>query len=129
MFTVDLVGLISDRMQDHIADDKPWPVKLPEEGQLPAILYRRVSDVATVNHGGFDGYRAERFQFTFLAEKPIDAENLAVAFEDVFMMFKGFHGSTKFTLWDKATGQTIEGGADDRHYEIQDYIIHHKPID
>lgn len=74
-----VAGLVGDRI---------FPEVIPQDAQLPAMAYQRVSGPRSTFHGGPTGWAQGRIQLTITAETYAAAKDVAEAVRDLFP----FHG-------------------------------------
>lgn len=113
-----------------------YPLHLPEDPTLPAVVYRVVSDVPTVTHSDWQGSptytgirtSVSRVQFDCMAETIDDAEALRDELVDLAVGYRGMWGDLyvdsvipdiRVYDWDEAPAV---------YRVIQDLMIGHRAV-
>ena len=74
-----------------LVEDRIYPAVIPQEADLPAMAYQRVSANRTPGHGGTVGLAEGRIQVTISADEYRTAKAVAEAMREIFP-FRGILG-------------------------------------
>lgn len=81
--------LVSDPVLVAVVEDRVYPMMLPQDGAIPAIVYQRIMTYRVVTHSGDTALVAPRFQLSLWADTPNAAWDLA---EKVIDRIDGYSG-------------------------------------
>jgi len=70
-----------------------YPLVVPQDATMPAIMYQRISGSPERSHSGFSGLSETRFQFTCEADTYASAKAVAQALRRCWESFAGAVGS------------------------------------
>jgi len=62
-----------------LVEDRIYPVKLPDEVILPALVYSKASCLRYASHGGASGLASSRFQLDCYSADYLEAKRVALA--------------------------------------------------
>lgn len=105
-------GLYSALTEDSgrvygLVGERVYPLVIPQDSDLPAIAYQRVSGPRSVAHGGSLGAAEARIQLTITAAAYSTAKAIAAAARDLFP-FVGILGGL-VTVFDSLVENEIDG--------------------
>ncbi|MFA5160921.1 MAG: DUF3168 domain-containing protein [Elusimicrobiales bacterium] len=105
-----------------IAGDRLYPVRLPDEVMLPAMVYAKVSCIRYASHGGPSKLASSRFQLDCYSADYLEAKRLALAAVSALHGKKGGDIQAAFN-----ENETDGFSADDGVFRVTaDVLIWHK---
>jgi len=116
--------LTNDAGISALVSAKVYPVQLPQDVVLPAIVYFKVSGPRLHHLGGASGRAHARFQIDSWAATPLAAKNLADAVRSSLGGFTGTLTAIKASIKLDNERDDYEDGIL-AYRVIQDYIINH----
>lgn len=66
-----------------------YPLAMPQDADLPAIIYQRIDSLKTTSHSGRSDLARSRFQFTCAGSSYAEVKALAAAVRDCWWGFRG----------------------------------------
>ncbi len=124
LFDEDLFGYLST--SGTAAGDRIYPMSLPQDVILPAIVYFRVSPGLEYTHSGLSKHREPRYQLDCYDETYLKACQLAEELIDRIGGYRGQMGNRS------VEASFIEGGPNDwepetgRHRASLDVVLHYQ---
>lgn len=88
-------GIITYLVSKSVAGGRVYPLILPQNAGLPAVVMQRVSSVPDYVHEGASGLELGRFQFTVWAENYAAAKATAAAVIAALSGYKGLMGTVE----------------------------------
>lgn len=126
MLEEDLVAYLSSKPTVvAFVGDRVWPLLLPPEPALPALVYQRISAVREESHAG-DGLVHPRIQIRCWANTYSEAKRLAEAVRLSLRGYKGQMGATRVEKAKLANEIDDRQELTERESVIQDWIIWHE---
>ncbi|MFA5162092.1 MAG: DUF3168 domain-containing protein [Elusimicrobiales bacterium] len=114
--------LSHDAAVSAIVGDRVYPVRLPDEVMLPAMVYMKVSCIRYASHGGPSKLASSRFQLDCYSVDYLEAKRLALAAVSALHGKKGGDIQAAFN-----ENETDGFSADDGVFRVTaDVLIWHK---
>ena len=88
-------GIITYLVSKSVSGGRVYPLTLPQNAVLPAVVMQRVSSVPDYVHEGASGLELGRFQFTAWAENYAAAKATATAVIAALSGYKGLMGTVE----------------------------------
>lgn len=86
-------GIITYLKAQNVAGQRVYPLSLPQNAVLPAVVVQRVSGLPDYTHDGDSGLEPGRFQFTSWAESYAAAKATALSVKAALSGYKGSMGT------------------------------------